>query len=174
MTVKFWKEPIRSKNNDELPDDKEHTCMFTGHRNISDDRQQLTARLAAELETLITVHGVKYFVAGGALGFDILAEQTVLKLKQRYPHIKLYLALPCIDQDKQWSESSRKQYMSLMNSADGVTYVQRDYTDGCMLRRNDFMISLSSYCVCYKRKSFGGTAYTVRNAEANGLKLIPV
>lgn len=33
--------------------------------------------------------GYVYFGAGGALGFDTLAAQMVLKLKERYPDIKL-------------------------------------------------------------------------------------
>ena len=43
-------------------------------------------------------NGYSYFGAGGALGFDTIATQTVLHLKERYPHTKLILVLPCIDQ----------------------------------------------------------------------------
>ncbi len=173
MTVRFWKAHIKS-NSEQVPTDKAHTCMFTGHREISESREVLCERLTAELETLINAHGVHSFVAGGALGFDMLAEETVLKLKKRYPHIKLFLALPCVDQDKQWHADSQKRYRALLELADGVSFVQRDYTDGCMLRRNDYMISLSSYCICYKRRNAGGTAYTVKNAVSKGIKLINV
>ena len=38
--------------------------------------------------------GYLYFGAGGALGFDTLAAQTVLDLKKDYPQIKLILVLP--------------------------------------------------------------------------------
>lgn len=47
--------------------------------------------------------GYRYFVADGALGFDTLAAQTVLNLKQQYPEIKLILVLLCKDQAARWS-----------------------------------------------------------------------
>ena len=60
---------------------KEKTCCFTGHRKIPSDRYELVAkRLKDEVEELIK-QGYTYFGAGGALGFDTLAAQTVLEIK---------------------------------------------------------------------------------------------
>ena len=39
-------------------------------------------------------------VLAGTLGFDTLAAQCVLSLKNQHPHIKLILVLPCITQTK--------------------------------------------------------------------------
>ena len=55
------------------------TCCFTGHRRIPPEVvAPLRERLEAEIESLIR-QGVRYFGAGGALGFDPLAAEAVLE-----------------------------------------------------------------------------------------------
>ena len=68
---------------------KDKTACFTGHRDIPPlKRPGIKHRLEREIERSIQA-GYVYFGAGGALGFDTLAAQMVLKLKERYPDIKL-------------------------------------------------------------------------------------
>ena len=67
---------------------KNKTACFTGHRDIPPlKRPGIKHRLEREIERSIQA-GYEYFGAGGALGFDTLAAQTVLKLKERYPDIR--------------------------------------------------------------------------------------
>ncbi len=148
------------------------TCMFTGHRSIAPQDSDLLSRLVIEIETLITMHGVCNFVAGGARGFDMLAETAVVRLRFKYPHIKLILALPCLNQTAGWNETERTKFDTLLEQADEVRYVNREYFPACMHRRNDYMVAMSSYCISYMRRSTGGTAYTVTAARKNGLKII--
>ena len=68
---------------------KNQTCCFTGHRKIPlDQLESVTQRLRDAVIASIK-DGYLYFGAGGALGFDTLAAQTVLDLKKDYPQIKL-------------------------------------------------------------------------------------
>ena len=61
------------------------TVCFTGHRELpTDDLPEISKRLEDTLVALIE-QGYCYFGAGGALGFDTLAAQTVLRLRERYP-----------------------------------------------------------------------------------------
>ena len=74
---------------------REKTCCFTGHRELPVRWGRW--KLVAELERAIIAQidkGIQFFGAGGALGFDTLAAQTVLKLKKNHPNIKLILVLP--------------------------------------------------------------------------------
>ena len=65
------------------------TCCFTGHRKIPlDQLESVTQRLRDAVLASIK-DGYLYFGAGGALGFDTLAAQTVLNLKKDYQQIKL-------------------------------------------------------------------------------------
>ena len=49
--------------------------------------------------------GVDTFLTGGALGFDTLAAQEVLRMRAMgLPSLKLVLALPYMNQEAQWSQ----------------------------------------------------------------------
>lgn len=58
-------------------------------------------------------NGVVNFVTGGALGFDTLAAQAVLELRQRYAHIKLQLILPCKNQTAKWRTADQIVYENI-------------------------------------------------------------
>lgn len=74
---------------------RKKACCFTGHRKIPDGPQDpIIEKLRKELVKLIE-QGYLYFGAGGVLGFDTPAAQTVRSLKKDYTQIKLILVLPC-------------------------------------------------------------------------------
>lgn len=151
---------------------REATCCFTGHRELpSQGRAEIANDLERTLRDLIR-GGVRYFGAGGALGFDTLAAQTVLKLRGEYPHIKLILVLPCLSQTRGWRHEDVMAYESIKEQANKVTYTSREYTRGCMHKRNRHLVDYSGTCVCYLAKRSGGTAYTVDYARRNGLRVI--
>ncbi len=151
---------------------KQQTVCFTGHREISPaHRLIINLRLRETVENLIE-EGYTRFVAGGALGFDTLAAQTVLAMKKRYPHVRLALILPCRDQADRWSENSRRMYAAILERADEVIYTADLYSRGCMQLRNRRLVDESAVCVAYLNKSAGGTAYTVRYAEQQGLAVL--
>lgn len=148
------------------------TCCFTGHRKIPQELEtELAKRLEATIEELIE-NGYRFFGAGGALGFDTMAAQTVIRLRGRYPQIRLILVLPCVTQADRWPERDQETYRGIMEQADKVVYVSQEYTRSCMFARNRHLVDCSSACICYLAESTGGTAYTVDYARKNGLKVI--
>ncbi len=150
---------------------RETTVCFTGHRDIPDtDRDAVTARLKRCLMGLAN-EGYDTFCAGGALGFDTLAAETVLALKTVCPQVKLHLVLPCKNQTRGWPSEAVAQYEEILSKADVVTYTAETYHRGCMHLRNRRLVDESSVCVCYLKKPTGGTAYTVDYARKNGLRL---
>lgn len=154
---------------------KEKTCCFTGHRDVSALKlPALKIRLKKEIEKLID-DGYETFVAGGAIGFDTLSAQAVLKLKKSYPHIKLHLALPCENQDKYWTESQKAEYARIFEEADSHEYVSRSYTRYCMFQRNRRMVDLSSAVIAYyDGEDKGGTAMTVKYAMQKQINIINI
>ena len=151
---------------------RERTCCFTGHRDFLVQRQK---ELAAKLEdTIIGLidRGIRFYGAGGARGWDALAAQTVLRLKGRYPHIKLILVLPCLTQTRGWRLEDVAEYERIKAQADKIVYTSQQYAPGCMHKRNRHLVDHSSVCVCYLTKKDGGTAYTVNYAERQGLEVI--
>lgn len=150
----------------------EQTVCFTGHRDIPFLRLlSLKRKLKKTVEDLIN-QGFCYFSAGGALGFDTLAAQTVLDLRKTHSQIKLILILPCKSQADRWSDSDKEVYEIILEQADKVVYTSEEYTKGCMFKRNRHLVDHSSVCVCYLNKGTGGTAYTVKYATSKGLKIL--
>lgn len=153
---------------------KEKTVCFTGHREIPFLKAgAIKNMLKKTLEDLIE-KGYCYFGAGGALGFDTLAAQTVLELKSKYPQIRLILVLPCLSQADSWSDRDKAVYEDIKNRADKVVYTAQEYFKGCMHKRNRHLVDNSSVCICYLTTKTGGTAYTVNYADKNGLKVINI
>ena len=150
------------------------TCCFTGHRKIPlDQLESVTQRLRDAVIASIK-DGYLYFGAGGALGFDTLAAQTVLALKKDYPQIKLNLVLPCKTQTRGWMQADIEEYERIMAAADKVTYTSDEYIRGCMHKRNRHLVDHSSLCICYLTERSGGTAYTVDYALKKGLRVVNV
>ena len=117
----------------------------------------------------LILSGYRYFGAGGALGFDTMAAQTVLLLQHEFPQVKLILVLPCLSQADRWAEGDRKVYEDIKQRANKVVYVSQEYTKDCMFRRNRHLVDYSSACICYLNRQTGGTAYTVGYAMEKGL-----
>ncbi len=132
----------------------------------------MVARRLRETIIKLIEDGYLYFGAGGALGFDTLAAQTVLELKTIYPQIKLILVLPCLSQTKGWSARDVEIYEDIKQKADKVVYTSQEYTKGCMHKRNRHLVDNSNTCICYLTEKSGGTAYTVDYARNNNLSII--
>ena len=151
---------------------KSHTCCFTGHREIPPEKR---TEIVGQLERVIVSlyqRDVWYYGAGGARGFDCLAAQTVLRLRESCPGMKLILVLPCLTQTRGWPAADVAEYERIKGLANKVVYTSQAYTAGCMHKRNRHLVDNSSVCVCYLNRESGGTAYTVRYAGKKGLEII--
>ena len=148
------------------------TCCFTGHRRIPENQRDDIAKQLEDTIVSLIQSGYLYFGAGGALGFDTICAQTVLRLRQRYPKIKLILVLPCVSQADKWRPEDAAVYQEIIKQADKVVYTSQEYTRDCMFKRNRHLVDNSSVCICYLEKATGGTAYTVEYARKRGLRII--
>lgn len=153
--------------------DKMKVACFSGHRRLPQDCTELQANLEKAIIELIE-RGVVFFGNGAALGFDQMASETVLRLKEDYPHIRLVMVLPCPpeQQSSYWNNEQKKQYYRILERADKVRILSPQYTDKCMLDRNRHMVDNSAYLICYLRQHSGGTFYTVNYAEKRSLEIL--
>ncbi len=108
------------------------------------------------------------FLSGGALGFDTLAAQAVLVLRNSHPDVTLVLALPCRSQADRWCRADQEMYQMLLREADRVIYVSEEYFPGCMQKRNRFLVDHADTCLCFLRSCRGGTWNTVSYAYDSG------
>jgi len=148
------------------------TCCFSGHRalphDIVPDLQNKLHKLIVELHE----QGYSNFISGGAIGFDLLAAVTVLNAKANYPDISLVLALPCHGHHRKWGAADRQLFLRVLEKCDDVVYVSQEYTQGCMMTRNRYMIERSSMCICYLTQATGGTAATFNYAKQKRIQVV--
>lgn len=150
------------------------SCCFTGHRII---RREDFPRVQADLRRMLprlADAGVCEFICGGALGFDTLAAQEVLLLKQSNPSIRLSLVLPCKDQAARWTPSQKETYAFIAERADHTEVLFDHYVPGCMQLRNRRMVDRSQICIAYYTGRRGGTEYTINYAKQKGIRLLVV
>lgn len=121
-------------------DYKSQTCCFTGHRNIAPYTPDTVFERTKDIVTLLVPKGFKYFGTGGALGFDTIAAQAVLSVKETNPEVKLILVLPCENQIKYWKQQDIDVYNDIKLRADKVKVFAPHYYNGCMQKRNRHLV----------------------------------
>jgi len=99
------------------------TCCFTGHRRLPTAKtEHIIKRLDNEIDNLIA-QGVTDFISGGALGFDQVAASMIITKRQMGIKVRLIFALPCQEQDKDWSPEHQRLYHNLLREADEVYFI---------------------------------------------------
>ena len=128
----------------------------------------LKAALRENIDRFIS-QGMIHYLSGMAEGTDIWAAEAVLAARETHKKIKLHCILPCVAQADRWSAASRARYRSILNLADSIYYVNREYRKGCMLERDRFLVDCSAILFAvYNGERRGGTAATVRYARNLG------
>ena len=159
------------------------SCAFTGHRpskfpwryNEADSRCIALKSALAEQIRLLADAGVTQFLSGMAEATDTWSALSVLALREKNPVLKLHCILPCREQADKWTASSRNLYLSILERADSIVYVSRNYHKNCMLDRNRFLVEhASSLLAVYNGEQRGGTAATIRYAQKRGRKIIVI
>ena len=108
-----------------------------------------------------------------ALGFDMLAAEEVIKLKEELKGVKLVAVIPYRGQSGRWTPYQRERYQRILNEVNEEIVLSEGYYNGCLLKRNDYMLAHASGIISYyDGKPKGGTFYTCRKARLKGLDII--
>ena len=155
---------------------REKICFFTGHRILPSSKLDLIESLLKRHISELAANGVTTFIAGGALGFDMLAAEKVIEMKESAAaDIKLWLYLPCSNHTEKWRNSDKIKLFNIKKSCDKVFYVSRcQYTRSCMLRRNEKMAEDASVCIAFMLSARSGTGYALRCAKNMGDDIINI
>lgn len=150
--------------------DKEKTCAVSGHRILDKDFD--AKKLKENFLSLIN-SGYENFLIGMAIGFDSVCFKTLESLRKEYK-IKIIACVPCKNQSEKFSLSQKIEYDRQIKSADEVIILEEKYVNGCMQKRNRFLVDNASVLLCYLKKEQGGTAYTYNYAIKNNIKTIKI
>ena len=146
-------------------------CCFTGHRDFERTATPREILIFEKLTDNLIRNGYTVFKAGGALGFDTVAAEYILKRRAEGWKVRLELVLPCANQTAKWSFPQKKRYETILNLADRVDCLYPQYVDGCMHERNRRMVDESSACVAFCNRTGGGSYNTVQYARERGLSV---
>lgn len=140
---------------------KEHTCCVTGHRDISAAKiLYVQNNLRQELEQAIH-KGYTHFISGFASGVDLIFAETVVDLKNSYP-ITLEAAIPYPGR----LNTPDTTFHRLINECDIVKIHAAQYSKGCYMVRNRYMVDCSTLVIAvHDGRKTGGTAATIRYAR---------
>ena len=156
-------------------------CAFTGHRPKSfpwkyDEAAQgcvLLKEILAEQIAALADAGVTDWFSGMAQGVDLWAAELVLTLRKKNPALNLHCILPCEGQERKWPVQTQRRYRSILEQANDVVCVGREYTSDCMLKRNRYLVDHASVLLAiYDGGYRSGTGMTVRYAKDQGRELI--
>lgn len=163
-------------------ENKELICCFTGYRpskfpfslNKSDkDYINFENNLYREIFSAYSF-GVTTFISGMAMGFDIIAAETVLSLKKAKNNVRLVCAIPFRNQAKDFPSDWQQRYKDILNAADEIVYVCEDYNRGCYFKRNKYMVDNSDVVMTWFDGRTGGTANTIEYALRLGRRVINI
>ena len=156
------------------------TVAFTGHRpeklpwgtnDNSPEGALFKFRLREALEYLIG-RGYVNFLSGAARGFDTIAAEIVISLREVYPWVRLTVVLPCADQAARWNAEDKRRWENIVHNSDHVETLAPVYDKSCMFRRNRYLVDNADLVLAaYHKGSTGGTAMTVDYARKQGVKV---
>ncbi|MCI8441555.1 MAG: DUF1273 domain-containing protein [Provencibacterium sp.] len=131
--------------------------------------------LALQLEEAVRAAinaGYAFFYCGAAQGFDLLAAETVLRLREMGEDVRLRCAIPFPGQAEGWPKSWRQRYEQVLCQSDELLTLSSCYSRGCYQLRNRYMVDHSCRLICYFDGRLGGTAATVRYAMKKKLEIV--
>ena len=155
------------------------TCAFTGYRpskmpwggDESDARcAEFKFRLREALEYLIG-RGYANFLSGGALGFDQMAAEIVLSLREKYPWVRLVMVIPFDGQADRWTPAQRRRWLDIIEASDQVVHISHGYDRGVFFRRNHYLVERADLLLAAYDGQPGGTAATVAYARDRGVRV---
>ena len=151
---------------------RDTTCCFTGHRPQNLHQPESDIREGLEKAVMKAYDdGFRYFITGMAMGVDIWAGETVLKLREEHPDICLIAAIPYPGQDRNFPHEWKLSYAKLLSECDQAEIISDRYQKGAFHSRDRWMVDHSSMIIAVYNGEPGGTAITISYAKKEGLEL---
>lgn len=137
------------------------TVAFFGHRKTPPEAKLL---LRKELISLIEKHNADKFYIGNQGDFDLMVKNTLMELKESYPHISYTIVLAYIPNG---SEKINEYYDTIY--PEGLEQIPKKFA---ISKRNYWLIENSDMIVTYVRNPTGGAAKFKELAQKKGKQVI--
>lgn len=146
---------------------------FTGHRPeglpFGDNEDAESCRALKKLlwEEIVKRIDTGYdtFYCGAAKGADIICGELVLMAQEKLViPIQLICVVPFKDQAKDWNDSWKLRYNSLLEKSSQILRLSDHYYRGCYYARDRYIVDHSDALIAVYSGKRGGTSYTVQYA----------
>ena len=104
----------------------------------------------------------------------MMAAEYLINLRlHREPQLKIISVLPYPGwrETEDWTDVLRHREDNILRASDKVVYVRPEYEKNVFLLRDRKLVEGSAYCVSYCNRPRTGTAYTVKYALEQGVKV---
>uniref|UniRef100_UPI004057949C SLOG family protein n=1 Tax=Alistipes sp. TaxID=1872444 RepID=UPI004057949C len=137
------------------------TACFTGHRTYDGS---CNAELVAAIRCLYT-QGYRTFLCGMAVGFDLIAAECALSLRDELKGLKVVAVIPFDGMQKSFKQPQRELFERIAERADESVIIASHYSKSVYMMRNNYLVDNSSATIAYFTGRRSGTSYTIRRAE---------
>ncbi|SDE61326.1 Uncharacterized SPBc2 prophage-derived protein YoqJ [Bhargavaea beijingensis] len=96
------------------------------HPGIAVIRRAITSRLRGLLEE----EGLEWVIVSGQPGVETWAAEAAFELRQEYPDLKVAVITPFLEQEKNWNDSKKMAYESILEQADFTTVLMNRPYEG--------------------------------------------
>jgi len=159
------------------------SVCFSGHRPDrlpgqgspdEPETQRLLAALRERVEDAMK-RGKDTFLHGMMAGWDLLAAEQVIAIKERHPHIRLVTVMPyCKNfffRENCWTDEWVRRAKEICVRHDMFISVAGQYRKGVYYERNRVLVDHASELICYWDGGTGGTKHTVTYARSRTLAI---
>lgn len=155
------------------PNDKTHTCTFTGHRpeRLAFPEAEVIAWLKSGILNAIN-DGYDTFISGMQRGVDLWAAEEVLRLRESGENVRLVAAVPFRGMEKSWDDNWKERYQNVIDKADQVIIISNTPGRVAFFQRNHFMVDHASRLLAVYSGGGGGTLETMNYAEKKKIEVI--
>ena len=147
---------------------RKHRCCIASGVSGSVHRGEDDIKVDLENEILSAVkNGYTTFITGMSRGPEIWAGNIVVRLKSRFPELKLIAALPYPAYEREWDKPWLKKYEALLQQADYIRTVSPAEAPSALQERNRWMVDHSSFLIAVGDGRISNP--TIRYAKENSI-----
>ena len=146
------------------------SVCFTGHRTVNPNKLQAVKEKLNYTIMELYNKGHRTFLCGMAIGFDLLAAETLIDLKEKHKDIIIVACIPFIGQENRFCPTDKARYNKVINEVNSKVIIARSFSKQSYLLRNLYMLEHSSIVITYFDTNIkkGGTFFTYNKAIKMG------
>ncbi|KKB37684.1 SLOG family protein [Bacillus thermotolerans] len=118
--------------------------------------------------SILLEEGMEWLLISGQLGVECWAAEVFFELRDEYPHAKLAVLTPFLNQEEKWNEENQAYYENILSQADFVESVSKQpYKSPAQFRNKSLLLLNKSdgLLIVYDEEREGSPQYMWKMAS---------